>query len=138
MKQYNLLFILDKEEKHILMCKRIKEPYKGKYNMCGGKIEKDEDKLKSAYRELYEETGITKNDITLKPFMSFNWYITNTKMYVYIGKLENEVPLKEELHPLKWININENFFNLSRFAGEGNIGHMVEIYKKLKGKIFYG
>ena len=71
MKQYNLLFILNKEKNAILMCKRTSNPYNGKYNMCGGKIENNEALLNSAYRELYEETGITKNEITLKPFMDF-------------------------------------------------------------------
>lgn len=31
-----------------------------------------------------------------------------------------------EIHPLYWLELNEDFFNTRRFAGEGNIGHMVE------------
>ena len=50
MKQYNLLFILNKEKNAILMCKRTSNPYNGKYNMCGGKIENNEALLNSAYR----------------------------------------------------------------------------------------
>ena len=32
------------------MCKRTKEPYKGMYNLVGGKIEKENDSLNAAYR----------------------------------------------------------------------------------------
>ncbi|MFR4019232.1 MAG: DNA mismatch repair protein MutT, partial [Clostridia bacterium] len=34
--------------------------------------------------------------------------------------------LVSEKHPLCWIDAGEDFFDLERFAGEGNIGHMVE------------
>ncbi len=104
--------------------------------MCGGKIENNEALLNSAYRELYEETGITKNEITLKPFMDFIWHQTNTKMHVFVGKLQQEVSLIEEIHPLYWIPLSENFFDLKLFAGEGNIGHMVEIYRLVEGELF--
>ncbi len=40
-------------------------------------------------------------------------------MEVYAGRLQEEVKLREEKHPLV-------FLELERFAGEGNIGHMVE------------
>ena len=67
LKKLNVILVYNKSEDKILMCKRAKEPYKGKYNLVGGKVEK-----------------------------------------------------------------NENFFDLDKFAGEGNIGHMLqqaEIYK---------
>ena len=38
--------------------------------------------------------------------------------------------LKEEAHPLFWLELSENFFDDGRFAGEGNIGHMVEQVKE--------
>ena len=41
------------------MCKRLKEPYKGKFNLVGGKLENSENEYDAAYRELNEETGIT-------------------------------------------------------------------------------
>ena len=42
----------------------------GMYNFVGGKIEKENDGLNEAYRELAEETAITKYDISLKFFMN--------------------------------------------------------------------
>jgi 8-oxo-dGTP diphosphatase len=132
MEKYNLAFVLNKEETHLLMCYRSKNPYKGLYNLTGGKIEDGEDHLESAYRELYEETGISKSDIVLQPFIDFTWHQVNMSMDVFIGVLNKEVILVEEVHKLQWVSIDEDFFDMSKFAGEGNIGHMVEIYKQKK------
>ncbi len=133
MKKLNVILVYDKDEKNILMCKRTKEPYKGKYNLVGGKVETGEDELVAAYRELEEETAITKNDITLYNLMNFNYKLTDIELEVYVGKLNKEVKLVEEVNKLYWIDKNENFFDLDKFAGEGNIGHMLEqaeIHKK--------
>ena len=40
--------------------------------------------------------------------------------------MNEEVELYEEVNPLEWLSIDEDYFNLNKFAGEGNIGHMVE------------
>ena len=72
MKRMNVSMIFDKNKKNILMCKREKEPYKNLYNMVGGKIESD-DTLNEAYREIYEETGITRDDIELIHFMNMTY-----------------------------------------------------------------
>ena len=50
--------IFDKNLNKALMCKGTKEPYMGMYNLVGGKIEKENDGLNEAYRELFEETNI--------------------------------------------------------------------------------
>lgn len=39
MKELNIILAYDKNKENILMCKRVKEPYKGKFNLVGGKIE---------------------------------------------------------------------------------------------------
>lgn len=73
MKQYNVIVIFDKSMKKILMCKRTKEPYIGMYNLVGGKIEKENDGLNEAYRELEEETNIKREDTELKHFMNLEY-----------------------------------------------------------------
>ena len=131
-KKLNVILVYNKDEDKILMCKREKEPYKGKFNLVGGKVEKDEEELHAAYRELQEETGITNNDIILKHIMNFQYEISNIELEVYAGKLNKNVKLVEEVNKLYWIGKEENFFDIDKFAGEGNIGHMVqqvEIYK---------
>lgn len=133
---YNLCFVLNKDETKLLMGFRSKNPYKGLFNLLGGKIELDEDPLDSAYRELEEESGISKNDITLLPFMDYIWHPLDMEMKVFIGRLETEVVLQKEIHELHWIDISENFYDMSRFAGEGNIGHMVEIYNQTRERLY--
>lgn len=132
MEKYNLVMVLNEKETHMLMCLRTKDPYIGLYNLPGGKIDKGEDHVESAYRELLEETGISKEDINLIKYIDFTWHPVNMSMDVTFGILNKDVELVEELHPLHWISLEENFFDMTRFAGEGNLGHMVEIYKYLK------
>lgn len=126
MQGYNCIMVYHWDKKQLLFCKRVKDPYKGKYNLVGGKIEKGETSSNAAYRELEEETGITKTQITLSHMMDFTYYNQDCYVEVYVGFLQESVTLKEETHPLEWLSIEENFFDQNRFAGEGNIGHMVE------------
>ena len=129
MKKYNVIVVFDKEFKKTLMCKRTKEPYQGMYNLVGGKIEKDNDGLNEAYRELDEETGITDKDIFLVHFMNFEYTIFNKSIEVYYGILNKEIALVEEVNKLEWVDINDNFFDMTKYAGEGNIGHIIEEIK---------
>lgn len=129
MKQYNVIVIFNKDMNKTLMCKRTKEPYIGMYNLVGGKIEKENDGLNEAYRELLEETNISKNDIELKHFMNIDYVSFNKSLEVYYGILNKNVELIEEVNKLEWVDINDNFFDMDRYAGEGNIGHIIEEIK---------
>lgn len=130
MQGYNCIIVYNKEKDKILFCKRTKNPYMGLYNLVGGKIEQGEDGFKAAYRELREETGITKRQTKLFHMMDFTYYNQNCYVEVYVGVLTKKVKLKEELHPLVWLNDNDDFFSTDLFAGEGNIGHMIEQVKR--------
>lgn len=132
MKKYNVILVYNKEEDKVLMCKREKDPYKGKFNLVGGKVEQGENELNAAYRELNEETGITKNDIELTHIMNFQYKMSDIELEVYTGKLNKKVNLVEEINKLYWIDKNENFFDVNKFAGEGNIGHMLLQTKNLE------
>ena len=120
MKKLNVIIVYNKEKDKILMCKREKEPYKGKFNLVGGKVEPNEDELQGAYRELQEETGITSNDITLTHIMNFQYKLTDIELEVYSGIVNKNVKLIEEVNKLYWMDKKENFFDLDKFAGEGN------------------
>lgn len=126
MQGYNCIMVYNKTEDGLLFCKRTKDPYKGKYNLVGGKIEDGENGKAAAYRELYEETGISEESIDLSHMMDFTYYNQDCYVEVYVGFLEKEIALREETHPLCWLRTDENFFDLEKFAGEGNIGHMLE------------
>jgi len=138
MKKLNIIIVYNKEENKILMCYRAKEPYKNKYNLVGGKLEDGETELQGAYRELKEETGITEDDIKLTHLMNFQYKILDMELEVFVGKLNKEVSLIEEVNKLYWISKNENFFDDKKFAGEGNIGHMLLLINNHKNKIFRG
>ena len=125
----NVIVVFDKNIKKTLMCKRTKEPYIGMYNLVGGKIEKENDGLNEAYRELEEETNIKKTDIDLIHFMNLTYTKWDKELEVYYGILKNEVELIEEVNRLEWVSINDNFFDMSKYAGEGNIGHIIQEIK---------
>lgn len=129
MKKYNVIVVFDKDMNNTLMCKRTKEPYKGLYNLAGGKIEKDNDRLNEAYRELYEETNISNKDIKLIHFMNIEYLSMNKSLEVYYGILNKDVTLIEEVNKLEWVSVNDNFFDINKYAGEGNIGHIIEEIK---------
>lgn len=131
MQGYNCIMIYDKTGEKLLFCKRTKDPYLGKYNLVGGKIEKEEDHFAAAYRELKEETGIDRAQVKLHHMMDFTYYNQDCYVEIYVGRLEEDVVLVEEEHPLLFLDLKkEDFFDLEQFAGEGNIGHMIEQVKE--------
>ena len=129
MKKMNVIVVFDKNLQKTLMCKRTKEPYMGMYNLVGGKIEKEDDGLNEAYRELSEETNIQKSDVDLVYFMNLSYIKWNKELEVYYGILNKDVTLIEEVNKLEWVDINDNFFDMNKYAGEGNIGHIIEEIK---------
>lgn len=136
MKKLNVIIVYDKDERKILMCKREKEPYKGMFNLVGGKVEENEDELHAAYRELEEETGITSDDIRLINVMNFEYKMSDMELELYAGKLNKDIEVVEEVNKLYWMDSKENFFDLEKFAGEGNIGHMLKQVELYKNEIF--
>lgn len=129
MKKMNVTVIFNKEKNKVLFCKRTKEPYKGFYNFVGGKIEKENDGINEAYRELYEETGISKNDVEIEYFMNITYVKWEKDLEIYYGVLNKDVELVEEVNTLEWLPITDNFFDMTKYAGEGNIGHIIEEIK---------
>ncbi|MEK3886691.1 NUDIX hydrolase [Bacillus sp. FSL K6-3431] len=135
MQGYNVLMIYSKDMNQLLMCERIKKPYKGLSNLVGGKIEIGETGIESAYRELLEETSIKKEDVTLHHLMDYKYYIHNCYVEVYVRRLKQDVVVSGDENVLYWSGLNQNFFDMSLFAGEGNIGHMIEQVNMIKEKL---
>lgn len=133
MRKLNLIVVFNKTLDKVLFCIRAKEPYKGLYNFVGGKVEKGEPNDRAAYRELYEETGISNNDIELDHFMDLNYFKYKNNLQVYYGILKHEVNLIEEKNKLEWVTINEELLNNEKFAGNYNIPHIIrqiQVYLK--------
>ena len=135
MRGYNVIVVYNENADKILMCKRKKDPYKGLANFVGGKIEKNENGLDAAYRELEEETTITKDDIMLLHIMDFKYYIENYYLEVYVGKLNKIEDVNGTENKLFWSTLDTNFFDETQYAGEGNIGHIVQHIETLKGEL---
>ena len=134
MQGYNVIVVFNKEQDRVLMCRRTKDPYKGLSNFVGGKIEKNEDGYAAAYREMQEESGISSDDIMLTHLVDFTYPLDDCYVEVYVGRLKNDVVLKEEKHPLYWSELDKNFFDSSQYAGYGNIGHIMELIWLYKDK----
>ena len=126
MKKANLIVVLDKENKHVLLCRRKKNPYRGLLNFVGGKLEEGEDSFTAAYRELKEETGITEEDICLTYLMDLTYFTWDLKLEVFFGWLNRDMELIEEENELLWSDREQNYFDMACYAGEGNMGHIME------------
>ena len=129
MRKLNLIVVFSKDLKETLFCIRAKEPYKGLYNFVGGKVEENETGYEAAYRELFEETGISKEDIELDYFMDLNYFKYENNIQVYYGILKHDVDLVEEKNKLEWVTINDNLLDNSKFAGNYNIPHIIRQIK---------
>ena len=123
------------EMDQLLMCKRLKDPYKGLSNLVGGKIEEGETGIDAAYRELYEETNISREDVILHHLMDLKYYLSDCYIEVYFGRLKRDVSVSGDENELYWSDLNKDFFDMSLFAGEGNIGHMIEQVNLYKDKL---
>ena len=129
MRKLNLIVVFNSGLNKSLFCIRSKEPYKGLYNFVGGKVEEGETNDEAAYRELFEETGITSDDIELDHFMDLNYFKYENNLQVYYGILKHDVKLVEEKNKLEWLKINEELLNNEKFAGNYNIPHIIRQIK---------
>jgi 8-oxo-dGTP diphosphatase len=63
------VFVVSPDRAHVLLMHRDKwsdDVHFGKYLSLGGHVERDEDVLTGARREVYEESGLTATDLTLR------------------------------------------------------------------------
>lgn len=136
MQGYNCIAVYSPDASRLLMCRRLKEPYKGLLNLVGGKIEPGEQGLDAAYRELYEETAVTREDISLTHLMDFTYYVAEQCVVeVYVGRLRRPMEVRGSENTLLWIPLDRDFFDSRFFAGEGNIGHILEIINQTKEQL---
>lgn len=129
MSKLNLIVVFNDDLEKALFCIRAKEPYKGLYNFVGGQVEENETNDEAAYRELYEETGISNQDIELDHFMDLNYFKYGNNIQVYYGILKHEATLVEEKNKLEWLTINDELLDNSKFGGNYNIPHIIRQIK---------
>jgi len=136
MQGYNVLIIYNHDKTKLLMCRRKKDPYKGLSNLIGGKIEPGESGYDAAYRELFEESAISREDIRLTHLMDFTYYLSEVRVEAYVGKLNRELAVSGDENELYWSELDRDFFDMKLFAGEGNIGHMLETVRRYENRLF--
>ena len=136
MQGYNLIVVFNEAVDKMLMCMRKKDPYKGLANFVGGKIEQGEDGFAAAYRELEEEAAITKEDIALTHLMDFMYRLDSCYVEVYVGKLNKPVVVSGDENDLYWSTLEDDFFDPAKYAGEGNIGHIMMHIEMAKDRLF--
>lgn len=129
MKIMNVIAVYDQDLQKILMCRRRKNPYKGKLNFVGGKLEPGEGSLDAAYRELLEETAITEQDICLVHLMDMVYHTYGMKIEVYTGRLNRDVTVSGSENDLLWVDAHGDFTDMNTYAGEGNIAHIIEMIR---------
>lgn len=125
MKKYNLILVFSPDRSKILVCLRKKAPHKGKLNFVGGKIEAGEESEAAAYRELFEETAISRDDIEISHLMDFTYCKEDLLLEFWSGTLQHEKAVSGSENRLEWISADADFTDNSRFAGMGNIYCMV-------------
>jgi len=138
MVKVNAVWIFSPDGNKVLMCKRHKDPYLGLYNIVGGKIDNGEEGLVAAYRELQEETGIHRVHLqkSLHHLMDFVYYNPQgCYLEIYVGRLTEMIMVCGDERELVWMDVREDFFDMGKFAGEGNLGHIYEQIKLRPGII---
>ena len=124
--------IFNKEQNKILLFNVEDRDY---YLLPGGRIEEKENSLEAIKRELKEELDWSIEDIHFlslsEEFVGENHQIN----IIYLAKIEKEIDIDSfkgqegEWINFKWVNINDKFFDMEKYAGEGNIGHIIEEIK---------
>lgn len=89
----------------VLMCEHKKL---GANNFIGGKINEGETAMTASYRELYEETGITPEDVELREVrheITTSPVLGEWDLFVTCGVLKHSVTLREEKNKLFWADV---------------------------------
>jgi len=135
-KAYNIIALFDATGEKLLLCRRRKEPFKGLLNLVGGKIEPGEDGLAAAYRELEEETGVTRADATLTHLMDFTYPFWDCRVEAYAGRLKGAFEVVEEVNELIWSSLQHDFSDVTKYAGHGKIAHVLALIKVHEDVLF--
>jgi len=94
---------------HVLMLKRLKEPFAGHWTAPGGKLKQGERPVDAVIREMKEETGLTVSGLELKLVCSetgadryYNWLLFVFTAREFQGEL---IPCDEG--ELRWVPLED-------------------------------
>lgn len=129
----------EKEDPLYLFCRRMKDPWKGLYNFVGGKVEDGELPWDCAIRELKEETGLEVDNLDLLCRLTYYFNDGNVacntddglNLWVYAINVNKDTYVTPEKNPLLWLPLSYYFSHRREFAGEGNVGMLIEYYERI-------
>ena len=127
MKKLNLIAVYRSDGRQLLMCRRRRDPYRGLLNLVGGKVEPGEPDEAAAYRELFEETALTAADIRLIPVMELRYFSEDFSLSVFAGTLTGSTVPHGDENELLWVDADSDFSDCTRFAGDGNLLHILRV-----------
>ena len=93
----------------------------GKYDIPKGQVDKGETFLEAAYRELYEEASIKKDDINLTWGLVHNEISKNLKIYIAEIKKNRIKNVKIGVNPISLQKEHKNFCWKNVHLAEDNI-----------------
>lgn len=94
MKKYTLVSLMT--PLGVVAINRQKTPFRGMWNLIGGKVEPGETNLAGAARETYEETGVRLPEYRFTDLGVLDWYIDDELVgliYLYSAKIGDELGL---------------------------------------------
>lgn len=106
-----------KYQNKILLINREKPPFMGMWNALGGHLEEGEDVNTCAIREIYEESGIRVDNITL--YSVSTWNYDDDIIYVYLSTIDN---FDEKKIPYKFKEGIIDFKDIDWIINEKNYG----------------
>jgi len=122
----NICLIFNNQFTKVVLIKRLKDPYKGKLNGIGGKLNYRENRLTGILREVKEELGIKLEKDKLKKFCTIDdgSYI----MDVFFSTINVEaltLPLSTREGLVNWYEVDNLFRNEEGLAGSGFLRYLL-------------
>ena len=103
MKKSNVIGVLSPDGREWLMCLRRKDPYKGLYNLVGGKVEPGETKQEALVRECREELGVTVSVGNVYMELTHDYPDLTVHLTLFHAEITDGVPQLLEHNAICWI-----------------------------------
>jgi 8-oxo-dGTP diphosphatase len=130
-----LIFIRNHDEILLIKGAADKKIWPGLYNGIGGHIERGEDILTAAKRELFEESSIQNIDLELRAVIIIDVEEeTGISMFVFSGQTNSTQTINSEEGALEWIKLDQ----LADFPLVEDLYQLIPLVFNSEQKIHYG